>query len=210
MYPYVAFLRNAQDPHANVVAQTLTNQFRQTHRDWALLDGGTGLSLFHAPPPGRSLTAIVLPSKSGAVLGTLFPKDLDVSPRGESPIIDEQCAEEIVRTCGRHLMDKYWGGYVAFVVNRDGTVHHVLRDCSGKLQCYTIAHGDITVITANIEDLACLPLPPFSINARFLAGFVYNAEFAHRDCALKEVKELMAGECLELKAGQAQFARKRS
>jgi asparagine synthase (glutamine-hydrolysing) len=112
-----------------------------------------------------------------------------------------------VRTRGRHLMKEYWGGYVAFLANRDGTVHHVLRDCSGKISCYIIIHGDITIIAANIDDLSCLPLPPFSINTRFLAGFIYSAELAQRECALNEVRELLAGECLELKGGQAtQFA----
>jgi asparagine synthase (glutamine-hydrolysing) len=112
-----------------------------------------------------------------------------------------------MRTQGRHLISLYWGGYVAFLANREGTVHHVLRDCSGKLPCYVIAHGDITIITANIEDLSCLVLPPFSINVRFLAGFIYSAELSQRECALNEVQELLAGECLELKAARTtQFA----
>ncbi len=207
LYRYAAFLRDAQNPHANSAAQGLINQFGQFHREWILLDEGKGLSLFHSPPAGRSVAAIVLPSRRGAVLGTLFPKNLDVSPRSWSPVIDELCAEEIVRTRGRQLMEKYWGAYVAFLANRDGTVHHVLRDCSGKVPCYILAQGDISIVTADIEDLSCLPLPALSINPRFLAGFIYNAELAQSECALKEVKELLAGECLELKAAHAtQFA----
>jgi asparagine synthase (glutamine-hydrolysing) len=104
-------------------------------------------------------------------------------------------------------MKEYWGGYVAFLANRDGTVHHVLRDCSGKFPCFIIAHGDVTIITANIDDLSGLTLGSFSINRQFLAGFIYSAELAQRECALNEVKELLAGECLELKVGRAsQFA----
>ncbi len=203
MYPYVAFIRNAQDPSVNVAMQQLTNQFRRLHPEWLLLDEGRGLSLFHAPPAGRSMGAIVLPAGSGAILGTLFPANLEVSPRGWTPVIDENCAEEIVRTQGRHLMNEYWGGYLAFLANRDGTVHHVVRDCSGKLPCYIVAHGDITILTANIEDLDSLALPRFSINARFLAGFIYSAELSQRECALNEVKELLAGESLELKSARA-------
>jgi asparagine synthase (glutamine-hydrolysing) len=207
MYSYVAFVRNAQNPLANATTQRLIDQFRQVHREWILLDEGRGLSLLHSPPPGRSAAAIVLPGGSGAVLGTLFPKNLALSPRGWNPVIDEHCAEEIVRTRGRHLMKEYWGGYVAFVANRDGTLHHVLRDCSGKFPCYIVARGDVTIITANIDDLSELSMDQFSINRQFLAGFIYNAELAQRECALNEVKELLAGECLELEVGQArQFA----
>jgi asparagine synthase (glutamine-hydrolysing) len=149
----------------------------------------------------------MLPPRRGVVLGTLFPRDLELSPRGWRPTIDDRCAAEIVQTHGRHLMNKFWGGYVAFLASHDGTVHHVLRDCSGKVPCYAITHGPVTIVTANIEDLGCLRLPPFSINTRYLAGFIYNAELAQRECALNEVKELLAGECLELRSLQSrQFA----
>jgi asparagine synthase (glutamine-hydrolysing) len=122
-------------------------------------------------------------------------------------MIDEHCAAEMVRTEGRHLMNEYWGSYVAFLTGSDGGVHYVLRDCSGKLPCYAVTHGETTVVAANIEDLWGLSLPRFSINRRFLAGFICSAELAQRECALNEVKELLAGECLELKAGEArQFA----
>jgi asparagine synthase (glutamine-hydrolysing) len=202
MYPYVAFLRNPQNSRANEAAQRLVDIFRQTHHEWKLLDQSRGLSLFHAPPGGRSIAAIVLPAGMGAVLGTLFPKNLDASPRDWKPVIEGLCAEEIVRSGGRRLMNDYWGGYVAFLTGSEGTVHHVLRDCSGKMPCYMVEIDGTTIIAGNINDLSGLNLPIFSINTRFLAGFVYNAEFSQRECALNEVKELLAGECLELRAGQ--------
>ena len=205
MYPYVAFLRDAQDPHADAAAQRLADQFRQTHQKWAQLEEARGLSLFHAPPAGRSVVAIQLPAGGGAILGTLFPTNLEISPRGWNPEIDERCAAEIVRTRGRHLMNRYWGGYIAFLADRDGTMHHVLRDPSGKVPCYVIRHGDVTIVTANIEDLSCLALPRFSINSQFLAGFIYYPELSQRECALNEIQELLAGECLELKAARARL-----
>ncbi|MDP9013238.1 MAG: asparagine synthase C-terminal domain-containing protein [Pseudomonadota bacterium] len=107
----------------------------------------------------------------------------------------------IVETKGRHLMTAFWGGYIALFNNRAGTEHYVLRDCSGKIPCYSIGCGDITILTSNIEDLSGLPLPRFSINTRYLAGFVYEAELAQRECALNEVTELLAGERLELTGG---------
>jgi asparagine synthase (glutamine-hydrolysing) len=208
MYPYVAFIAHAPDAYGgNITTQKLTQAFRRAHPEWILLDEINGLTLFRKPPPGRSQAAIVLPAKMGVVLGTLFPKNLGVSPGNWRPVIDEKCAEEIIETQGRHLMKEYWGAYVAFLTNRDGTAHYILRDCSGKVPCYTITQGDVTIAAANIEDLSCLPLPQFSINARFLAGFIYNAELAQRECALNEIKELLAGECLELTVGRTrQFA----
>jgi asparagine synthase (glutamine-hydrolysing) len=203
MYPYVAFLHNAQHRGGKDAAQRLIEPFRRTHREWAMVDEGRGVSLFHAPPPGRSIAVTILPAGSGAILGTLFPNNLDVSPRNWRPQIDEQLAEAIVQTSGRHLMNKFWGSYIAFISNHDGTVHHVLRDCSGKIPCWIIAFGDSTIVFSNIEDLSGLPIRHFSINKQYLAGFIYEAELSQRDCALNEVKELLAGECLELKDAHA-------
>jgi asparagine synthase (glutamine-hydrolysing) len=172
------------------------------HPKWALLDGGEGLSVFHLPPSGRSVAAIELPAGNGAILGALFPKVLEISPDNWRPVIDEKLAGEMVRTRGRHLIDNYWGGYIAFLNDR-GATHYVLRDCSGKIPCYVISHGDITILTSNIEDLSGLALPAFSINAKYLAGFIYTAELSRRECALNGVKEILAGECLELNGRDA-------
>jgi len=202
VYRYVAFLRTIQTSYNDGSAPPLADQFRHNHPTWKPLRGGTGIFLFHLPPAGRSLAAIELPAGSGAILGTLFPKDLETSPRDWNPVIDEKIAREIVRTRGRHLIDNYWGGYVAFL-NNCGTRHYVLRDSSGKIPCYTIRYGDMCIITSNIEDLSGLELPPFSINARYLAGFIYNAELSQRECGLNEVHELLAGECLELSESHA-------
>jgi asparagine synthase (glutamine-hydrolysing) len=197
VYRYVAFLHTPQGWHKEGSPPPLVDQFRHNHPTWESLRGGAGLSLFHLPPAGRSLAAIELPAGSGAILGTLFPRDLEVSPRDWNPTIDEKLTREIVRTRGRHLNDNYWGGYVAFL-NDCGTRHYVLRDSSGKIPCYTIMHGDMCILSSNIEDLSGLELPPFSINARYLAGFIYDAELSQRECGLNGVKELLAGECLEL------------
>jgi asparagine synthase (glutamine-hydrolysing) len=202
VYRYVAFLRTNQGLNSDDSLPPLANQFRHKHPTWKLLQGGTRLILFHLPPAGRSLALIELPAGSGAILGTLFPKDLETSPSGWNPTIDEKVAQKIVRSRGQHLSDNYWGGYIAFL-NDHGSRHYVLRDSSGKIPCYAIGHGDMTILTSNLEDLSGLPLPTFSINTKYLAGFIYDAELSQRECGLNGVKELLAGECLELDESRA-------
>jgi asparagine synthase (glutamine-hydrolysing) len=206
MYPYVAFVHNVRSGRDDATAHSLKNRFRVSHPQWQLLDGGKNLSVFHLPPPGRYVAAIELPAGGGAILGTLFPSDIEASPRDGMPAIDAKLAAEIVRTGGRYLVENYWGGYIAFLNDR-GTTWRVLRDSSGKIPCYTITHGDVTLLASNIGDLAGLALPAFSMNASYLAGFIYAVEICRRECALKEVSEVLAGECLELNAGRTrQFA----
>jgi asparagine synthase (glutamine-hydrolysing) len=205
VYPYVAFLRKIGTSGGDTKFRSLVEKFCHTHSDWKLLSGGEGLSVFHSPPRGRSVVAIELPTGHGVILGTLFPKNLDVSPRDWSPVINEGLAEEIVRSRGRHLSDNYWGGYIAFL-NDHGNSYSVLRDCSGKIPCYVVNHGDVTVVTSNILDLSGLALPAFSINSRYLAGFVYHVDMSQRESGLNEVTEILAGECLESnQAGSRRF-----
>jgi asparagine synthase (glutamine-hydrolysing) len=205
VYPYVAFLHDHKNPRAEVTAQRLIDRFRQAHQHWVLFDESKGLSVFHAPPRGRSVSAIMLPFGGGVLLGTIFHKDLRAPLCHPNPVIDS--VEEIRRTRGRYLMTQFWGGYVAFLTDCDGSVHIVLRDCSGKIPCYVISREEVTIVASNIEDLEGLPLPSFSMNSRYLAGFLHAGELAHRECALNEVKELLAGECLEIDGDRArQFA----
>jgi asparagine synthase (glutamine-hydrolysing) len=202
VYPYVAFMRGTSGSHASGAVRTLIDQFRRTHPQWISLNGIEGLILFHLPPAGRSLRAIELPAGRGVILGTLFPWNLDVSPRDWQPLIDDAFAEKVVQTRGRALIEKFWGGYIAFFNDR-GATHYVLRDSSGSIPCYTMVCGGATVVASNIEDLSGVSLPSFSINTRYLAGFVYQAELCQRECGVNEVTELLAGECLELNDGRS-------
>jgi asparagine synthase (glutamine-hydrolysing) len=205
MYPYAAFLRSGCRSACDDSWLRLARQFRDLHPEWQLLEAGKELSLLHLPPAGRSVTAIDLPGGRGAILGTIFPKDLEMSVRHWRPQFTEEIAEEIVRSRGRDLMTRYWGGYVAFL-NQGGQKYYVLRDCSGKIPCYVISTADVVIVTSNIEDIAGLALPAFSINEAYLAGFIFEAELSRSECGLNGVRELLAGECLELgEAGSKQF-----
>jgi asparagine synthase (glutamine-hydrolysing) len=206
VYPYVAFVGNIQRGGGGAELHPLADQFRITRSHWQMLNGGEGLSVFHLPPPGRSVAAMELPVRAGVILGALFRRDSDVPPRDPMSVLDADLAGKIVRTGGGYLTDHCWGSYVAFI-NRGGATWRVLRDCSGKIPCYAIAHGDITVVTSNLSDLAGLPLPAFSMNGRYIAGFIHSVEISRRECALNEVIEVLAGECLELDGTHArQFA----
>jgi asparagine synthase (glutamine-hydrolysing) len=201
VYPYVAFSWTSHRPIEDGSAIQLIREFRRIRPDWKSLDGGLGLSLFHLPPPGRSAGVIDLPIGCGAIFGTLFPNDLRISPQNWRPQFDERMAEEIVRTRGRYLVDNYWGGYVAFT-NDHGNRHCVLRDCSGKIPCYAITCGGITVVTSNTEYIAGLGLTTLSINPNYLAGFIYATELSQQQCGLNEIQEVLAGQCLELREGK--------
>jgi asparagine synthase (glutamine-hydrolysing) len=203
MYPFVALLWNAQDAAAREAAAQLEERMRRSSRQWENLLTVDGLSVFASPPTDPVLRSYVLPGEAGVVLGKLFWADLTRASLGSIEQIDAHTAAEIVRTAGEHLARNFWGGYVALLTDRQGGCDYVIRDCSGKLPCYSRRHGDVTIVFADSNDLADLELPSPTVNWEYLAGFIYSSQMQVRDCAVKEVREVLAGECLTVQGGTA-------
>jgi asparagine synthase (glutamine-hydrolysing) len=81
-------------------------------------------------------------------------------------------SQKIASTGGLHLVREFWGGYVAFLRDRDTDAQYVIRDASGKSPCYYTRTCNVTLVFADIADLAPLELPPFSVNWEYLAAFI--------------------------------------
>jgi asparagine synthase (glutamine-hydrolysing) len=47
-----------------------------------------------------------------------------------------------------------------------------------------------------VADLAPLKLPAFTANWHYLAAFIYSSQLQIRECAYKEIKEVLSGDCL--------------
>ena len=77
------------------------------------------------------------------VLGKLFER-LGNSPSTAVPLsLGEARTRAITESRGRHLVDGYWGRYVAFLYDGVAKTTRVLRDPSGGLPCLTIRFGGV-------------------------------------------------------------------
>ncbi|MFL6604477.1 MAG: asparagine synthase-related protein [Steroidobacteraceae bacterium] len=198
MYHYLAMLFDAQDANAASSANHLAKTFERSHPRWVRAAAGLGAVVLYERPDGQSLSVTSLPLGCGVVLGTLFPKDLGEWSPGWTAPIDESKAQAILRTRGQWLVDNLWGRYVAILSSRDGSEHHVIRDCSGRIPCHLTQCNGVTLVWAQIEDVMSLPIGPFTLNKKFISGFIFSPELAQRECGLNEVTELSPGDCLAL------------
>ncbi|MFL6603957.1 MAG: asparagine synthase-related protein [Steroidobacteraceae bacterium] len=199
MYHFIALLWNAEDSSARAAAMQLREKLYRSERPWESPLSADGMNVFVLPPSDPALRSYVLTGETGVVLGRLFRTDLSnlhLPPGGQ---VDEVASRQIVRTAGQHLTHAVWGGYVAFVRAHGGRSAYVIRDCSGKIPCYYTQFGDITLVFADVADLAPLELPAFTVNWDYLAAFLYSSQLQVRACALKEVKEVLAGDRLEVR-----------
>ncbi len=198
MYPFVALVWSAADPAARQEAAQLEQKMRGASVPWENLLTADGISVFAAPPTDPALRSYVLPARAGVVLGKLFPADLASEALDCAEQLDERATREILRTGGRHLARNFWGGYVALLADSQARCGYALRDCSGKIPCYYRRFRDVTVVFADVGDLAPLELPAPTVNWGYLAAFIHSSQAQVRACAFNEVHEVLAGECLRV------------
>jgi asparagine synthase (glutamine-hydrolysing) len=198
MYHFVALVWSADDPAATAEAAQLEQKVRGASAPWENLLTTAGISVFALPPTDPSLRSYVLPAQAGVVLGKLFSADLAKADLDCVEQIDAGATREILRTGGRHLVKTFWGGYVALLADSQARCGYALRDCSGKIPCYYRRFRDVTIVFADVGDLAPLELPAPTINWEYLAAFIYSSQAQVRACAFNEVHEVLAGECLRV------------
>ena len=142
-------------------------------------------------------TQQVLPiaNQGGVVLGTVFPRS--GAPRAIDTL-DTEASERIRKTGGKSLIDDYWGGYLAFVLEADGGAVHVLRDPSGGAPCFHLRQGDITCLFSDLDLAADLGLIDGAIDWSFVAHHLAFPSLRTARTGLIDVSELIAGTRLTL------------
>ena len=200
MYHFVALVWSADDPAARQEAAKLEQKVRRASVPWENLATTDGLSVFALSPADPSLRSYVLPAQAGVVLGKLFSADLAQADLDCIEQIDERATAEILRTGGGHLVRNFWGGYVALLADSQGRCGYALRDCSGKIPCYYRRFRDVTIVFADVGDLAPLELPALTVNWEYLAAFIYSSQAQVHACAFSEVHEVLAGERLKVQS----------
>ena len=199
MYRYVGLVWNPEDPTASGAAIQYSSQIEELSQ-WRRRLRLPGLMVFDQLYQSPGLTSYVLPNEAGIILGRLFPRDLNHwTPTWRAEIRKDE-ADEIVVTEGRHLIESYWGGYVAFLLDHYRGRRYVIRDCSGRIPCYRTESAGVEIVFADAEDLDRLSLPPRTVNWRYITAFIYYSQLQIRETGINEVTELLSGDCLVVKA----------
>jgi asparagine synthase (glutamine-hydrolysing) len=133
------------------------------------------------------------------VLGKLFERSGN-SPSTAVPLaLDESRTRAIMDSRGRQLVDRYWGRYVAFLYDDAAGTSRVLRDPSGGLPCLTVRFGGVRLYFSAMDDIRQLGVGPFDVNWGYLTAWICVMRGHSHSTALREVSQVLAGECLELR-----------
>lgn len=137
---------------------------------------------------------IILPDGAGFVLGTLFHRHGPAEPISQ---LEANDAEAIEATQGQHIVDRFWGRYIAVI--RTPRQLLVLRDPSGALPCYYSVSRDELVIASEPSFLVAATGRVPGLDRPQLAKALALGGLPEERTALEGVRQILPGTSLQVR-----------
>jgi asparagine synthase (glutamine-hydrolysing) len=200
---FFAILWNAASAAEVDAAARINAELARSSERWVSSLSMSGFR-FHASGSGAARPSLYpLTHGAGLVFGTLFSRRQDDAKTACSRCVafDDDDAARIVRSKGRHLVDYYWGHYVAFVIDDDHRTSYVLRSPACHQPCLCATYRGVRMYFSAAEDLAALGLLRLTVNWDFVTAFCAYTRLSGAETGLAEISELSAGEYHEITPG---------
>jgi len=203
LFRYLALVWHDDDPAARETARRLIDRHLPYSPGWQVALRKKGIFVGYAGVRVGSSEPHCLAAGAGVVLGKLFERPSN-SPSAPAPLdLDESRSRAILESHGRNLVDRYWGRYVAFLHDEASGTSWVLRDPSGGLPCVTIRFGGVRLFFSSMQEIRHLGLGPFDVNWGYLAASICMMKGPTHATGLREVSQVLGGECVELRDDHA-------
>lgn len=207
MYRYFVLIWNRLDEGAASAANLIAARLQSGGTDWGKVVDEPGVLAFHAGESGGSSRTRSLwqpgAQSLGAVFGTLFRRGYERDTMGAPRRMDAEESRHIAETRGAHLIGHYWGRYVAVVRSHAGRDVSVIRDPTGAIPCLVTSWRGVNLVFSDMESCIELALLSFSVNWKYIAGYVAYSALQIQETGLNEVTEVQAGERLIFTAAGA-------
>lgn len=149
----------------------------------------SGLSILADASP-----APLLDPAQGIILGQVFT----MGHRGALDALWQGAPARIVASGGQHLIDAFWGGYVAILTPSDARQVAIVRAPLGDLPCYQAQAGGITMMASDTALLLASGLIEPAIAWPALARQLLAGDMRLSETCLEGVRELRGGERLTI------------
>lgn len=126
----------------------------------------------------------------GALLGMTFSTGCDQP----AATLDPGTWDRIIASTGHHLIDQYWGGYIAVIASPHDTIVDVVRAPFGWLPCFHCKSGLLAACASDITLLTTLGLALPALDPDALARHLLLPDIRRSDTALKGIDELRGGD----------------
>jgi asparagine synthase (glutamine-hydrolysing) len=203
VFRYLAFIWNDRDGACREGAQGLLRRHAASAPEWRVALRGRGVEVRYVRSRADCSAAYELADGGGAVLGTLFARSEEGVSRAAPRALGEADSRLVLDSNGRHLIEGFWGRYAAFLHDAGTEATWVLRDPSGGMPCYLLRCRGVDIYFSWIEDVLELVDDPLEVNWPYLTAAVCFLRQPSSGTALREVSQVLAGECVEIRAGAA-------
>jgi asparagine synthase (glutamine-hydrolysing) len=136
--------------------------------------------------------AILLPGH-GAIIGVLFPRH---GPARRLQALNENELDEINKSNGRELIDRYWGSYVAALST--GRQNIILRDPCAGLGCEYLHDDGRMFFASDVEILRNVIEKPIAINWDRVSSSLIHPNLPSEESALVGIRKLLPGTALQV------------
>jgi len=196
MFGYVAIVWNPSSHEQDAMATHMGNRVYGVGGRWREVFSAPGIKVYCKGTREKSPDAYPLRGRAGIVLGTIFrnPGPDDVRPPRAS--FGRTESARILESKGRELVDKYWGRYVAFIVDSQDRSVSVLRSPTGELDCLTTSWYGVSLFFSGTDDCPLTEPGDLSVDWDFIAADLATFLPETRYTGLKEIRRVLRGECV--------------
>ncbi len=198
MHRYIAFIWNHRVAEREALAESLVQRLKEALPKWTCALDTKGLCVYHVGERPRSSQSYRLDRDAGIVLGRLFKRCADPKYESHEFTLNERETKRIGESDGRHLIEHYWGRYVAILRSMDGAHVRILRDPTGAIPCLSTNYQGVDVVFSHIDDCVALGLVRNTINWDHIAAYLQFPRLVTKDTGLCSVRQVLAGECVDI------------
>lgn len=198
MFRYLSIVWNNDSPAQRDIAKSLARRLRVANSTWTPIVDSSGLTVLCTGGASEPAELVLLPSRNGVVLGTLFERSNSGATPARVTTLSPHATAMIEETAGRSLVTSHWGSYVLFLSSKSGRNVHIFRGPMSSLSCFWAVHQGVTIFFSSVEDCIALQCIPFSINWECVRAQSVGGDYLTNETAIREVSTLVAGECMEL------------
>lgn len=145
----------------------------------------------------RETRVLELAGGRGIIIGEIF----DRGDRRPLMHLDADASQEIVGSGGGKLVQRYWGGYVAFLADHGSGAGIVVRAPLGDLSCLHARLDASFGVASDLTMLRQVAPSPWTIDWRELARYLMAPDVRRPRTCLAGVTELQGGDRLSVANG---------
>jgi asparagine synthase (glutamine-hydrolysing) len=200
MFRYMTLLWNEASTELSAAAKNLECELQSASGGWRVALAGRGIRVLVADCT-QYLSSHPLCDEAGVVVGETFAryKDSDNAAPAYEAKFNRLETVEALKTQGRSLVRKFWGNFVAFVVDEAQRARFIYNDSSGTLPCYYTRHRGLQLVFSSLSDCRDVGLKP-QVNWSFVRARAVNGLLDLDMPSLLGITTVHRGECIRFDA----------